>query len=78
MTGRKQPPPLKAPPSQKKKFLAKQTFHDEEVEYVDLETDEEVEQLEPSDGGWTKIQKQDGAKGLVPTNYLKESGNKGI
>ena len=78
LTGRKPPPSLKAPVSQKKKFLAKESFHDDEDDYVDLKTDEEVEELEPSDGGWTKIQKQDGAKGLVPTDYLKESGNKGI
>ena len=65
-------------PASQKNYRAKQSFHDDEDDYVDLKTDEEVEELEPSDGGWTKIQKQDGAKGLVPTNYLKESGNKGI
>ena len=33
-------------------------------------TDEEVEEVEPDDGGWTKVQKSDGTQGLVPTDYL--------
>ena len=37
---------------------------------VDLLTGEEVEEVAPDDGGWTKVQKRDGTQGLVPTNYL--------
>ena len=53
-----------------KKYRGNKSFHDEEDGYVDLVTDEEVEEVEPDDGGWTKIQKRDGAQGLVPTDYL--------
>ena len=68
--GRKKPPPARASVPQMKKYRAKQSFQDKEDDYVDLCTDEEVEEVEPDDGGWTKIQKRDGAQGLIPTDYL--------
>ena len=68
--GRKKPPPPRAPKPQMKKYRAKQSFHDKEDGCVDLCTDEEVEEVEADDSGWTKIKKRDGAQGLVPTAYL--------
>ena len=64
------PPPPPAPEPQKKQFCAKADFHDDDKDMVDLLKDEEVEEIEPDKGGWTKVLKKDGKQGLVPTSFL--------
>ncbi|KIV83098.1 hypothetical protein PV11_05153 [Exophiala sideris] len=39
---------------------------------VSLSEGAEVKILEPDDGGWTKVQTENGKEGLVPTAYLEE------
>ena len=69
--GRKKPPPARASVPQMKKYRANQNFHSSGVDgYVDLVKDEEVEEVESDNGGWTKIQRRDGTQGVVPTDYL--------
>ena len=61
------PPP---PAPKKKQFCAKHNFHDDDNDTVDLSKDEEVEEIEPDKGGWTKVKKTNGTQGLVPTTFL--------
>ena len=42
----------------------------EEEDEVDLDNGEEVEELNPDDGGWTRVRKEDSEEGLVPTDSL--------
>ena len=69
-TGKVPPPLPPAPEPQKKQFCAKADFHDDDKDMVDLLKDEEVEEIEPDKGGWTKVLKKDGKQGLVPTSFL--------
>ena len=41
-------------------------------------TDEEVEEMEPDNEGWTKVHKKDGKQGLVPTSYLTGQSEIGL
>ena len=37
---------------------------------LDLDPGERVEEVGPGDPGWTRVRKEDGQEGLVPTDYV--------
>lgn len=56
-----------------KKLKALHQYIAEAADEVDLDPDDEVQELDPDDGGWTRVKKEDGEEGLVPTNHLGQT-----
>jgi len=68
--GKKSPP---KPPKSEKKLRALHQYNADGEDEVDLDPGDEVLELDPDDDGWTRVRKEDGGEGLVPTNYLGQN-----
>merc|ERR1711892_1367445 len=52
-------------------WKARATYSSEGLQGIlDLDVGETVEELEPDNEGWTKLEKSNGKVGIAPTNYL--------
>ena len=67
IVGPKRPPP---PPKKTKKLCARYDYEATDETEVDLYADEEVTEVEPDNGGWTIVRREDGSEGNVPSDYL--------
>ena len=56
-----------------KKLTALHQYNADGEDEVDLDPGDEVLELDPDDDGWTRVRKEDGGEGLVPTNYLGQN-----
>ena len=65
--GPKRPPAL---PKKTKKLCVLYAFEAMDETEVDMYADEEVTEVQPDNGGWTVVRREDGSEGNVPSDYL--------
>jgi len=62
---------IRPPPPPRRRSSAEFPFHAGDAWQVSMNEGEEVRVLTTHDDGWTKIRKEDGLEGFVPTDFLK-------